>query len=1030
MVSNHRRPMTLRISSTDTSSTRPVILPRIRQQIIEAVSKSRVTIITGPTGCGKSTQVPALLLDSYGGAGDDGSAGGGYVLCTQPRRLAVVQVAKRVATERNASLGGKDVGYHIGQNNLSTHKTRLLFTTAGILLEELRANGMQALTRFRVILIDECHERSPESDLVLTICKSFMTAHPTAPIRLVLMSATFDHARYRAYFADVPNCEAIENITLETASSFSSMYERVGVSYIEDVIPHLPDAKEHHGKLLRTMWTNPDEDLAGDDGGKSLSQPLLRLIKSLVTWLNDNEPEDGIFLIFAPTYRHLEQCYDMLRWVGGGGGKASSSCFGLGVLHSSVDVNDCLREMKGGHAAGKRKVLLCSAIADSSVTIPNVTCVIDLCRSLEVRWDCMKRAPFVNTTWSSQSVCDQRKGRTGRTCPGRVFRLVTRRFYVLLKSYETPQLTLSSCRNETLSLLCSNNKVMNERPSGMLSRCLDAPTPAVVTDSMEFLQSVGACHIEGKGRKKKLKATLCGELLAAMPFTVSDSTVVLAGAQLGLLHEILAFKAICSHKPAPIVHYFGNSARNESTLLSFFPDVQLQDPSSVALANLSAYIYWDTHWNAERAIKKRNEFQAMSNQFTGDLRNGKGCEELWYWSDEVEEEHVDWCRHHDINPTAVRSIAEIIDSTINILFHAHYEPDWLRCSSPTPIWRQKDKWKSGRFGKDDMDMLRCVYGAAQSVYLCDALTSLSQEDGLSSLAIQRALVDIAGDTSRRPSNKAAAALIRKKQRPVACVHFLQGHCQFGSRCRNSHAPDARPPKCRFYPACTNSRCVYSHGDDRDDYDVTAAARSIAQNPLEAIAPLVVSLHNDPIDWYFEHASELLLLGEGSFHFTRALRALNLTGFSSSTFEGTPYRNDPSFLQNVDATRLHLDSRIVQRVKAHGTTAFSWCFPFITGMDEDETVHDALMLGTFHSLTALCKESPHDEFSFALMLQGDQLCRWNVLRSALRTGWELTEWNLFEPDDFVGYQPSRATGEAFPLDKARFYVFQYKRGHIL
>ena len=151
---------------------------------------------------GKSTQVPAILLDGLASpdnsnAAIDGSISKGYILCTQPRRLAVCAVAERVAEERNVKLGGTEVGYHIGQKNLSSKKTRLLFTTAGILLEELRDNGMEALTKFATIIIDECHERSSESDLVLAICKSFMRAHPTAPIRIVLMSATFDHARLR-----------------------------------------------------------------------------------------------------------------------------------------------------------------------------------------------------------------------------------------------------------------------------------------------------------------------------------------------------------------------------------------------------------------------------------------------------------------------------------------------------------------------------------------------------------------------------------------------------------------------------------------------------------------------------------------------------------------------------------------------------------------------------------------------------------------------------------------------------------------
>ena len=961
-------------------------------------------------------------------ASSDGAIGGsgnrGYILCTQPRRLAVCAVAERVAEERNVKVGGTEVGYHIGQKNFSSKKTRLLFTTAGILLEELRNNGMEALTKFATIIIDECHERSSESDLVLTICKSFMRAHPMAPIRVVLMSATFDHARYADYFADVPGCETIESITLETASSFTAMYERVKIRYIEDAIPLLPD-KQDHGHLLRTMRSNPDADLAGDDAGKSLSSPMLRLIKSLLLWLDVNEPAEGIFLLFVPTYRHLEQVFSNMRCCGG----VRSPTFSVGVLHSSVDVDECIREMKGRHLqfGGRRKLLLASAIADSSVTIPGVTAVIDLCRGLEVKWDNSRKNPIARTCWASQSVCDQRKGRTGRTCSGRVYRLVHRGHYVNLQRYETPALTLSSCRNEVLSLLCSTNKVMNERPSGLLSRCLDAPMPLVVTSSMEYLVAIGAARLEGKGKKRKLLPSNTGELLAALPFAVADSSVILAGSQLGLLHEILAFKAICSHKPAPIVHCFGDSVRNETTLQSFYPDVDVQDPNSVALANLSAYIFWDTYWSAKLGAKIRKRFEDESVDFRGeDLGNGAGAESLWHWTDDVEQEHYEWCQSHDINPTAVKAIEEILHVVMNILFRAHFEPDWLRCSSPTPPWRQKNRWKDERYGEEDLDALAWVFGVQRSRALGEALSSLSNEGGLSSLAIQRALVDMAGD--RPPPRNAASFIRKKKERPIACVFFLSGHCQFGSRCNNSHSPDAVPPPCRFYPTCTNDKCVYSHGDTTEDS--TTIARSLVKNPLEAIADASVVDSMEPVEWYLMNEGKLLLLGEGNFGFTRALRSLDLRDFVSTTYEGTPYVNDISFLKNVDATRLHLDARILSSVRSKGTSAFSWCFPYITDREEDEAGHEGLLLGTFHSLTTLCKESSSREgFSFALALQGDQFSRWNVLRSALRTGWELTNFSYFDPSDFIDYEPCRASGEPFPLDKARFYVFSYQHGNI-
>lgn len=390
----------------------PSISPRLRTRIVESVSLNRLTIVVGPTGSGKSTLIPSLLQDGLEGR----------VLCSLPRRLAVVAIAKRVAHLKGSSkLGGdSDVGFHVGNHNLSTNQTKLLFTTAGIMLEDLRNNGVEALTKFKCVIIDECHERSPESDLVLTLVKRCMKKHPKERFRLVLMSATFNHKRYTSYFKDVPGCSTIDTITLETAESFTAWHSQVQTFYLDNIpIPQALLAP--HKGFINKMRRDPNDDLRSQ-GGKSLSDAILAFIRTLVTCLDVEEPKSAPFLIFVPTYRHLEQLYRTLVRVNGG-------MLTLNVLHSAIDIEDCMRSLAiASRDRGRRHVLLASAIADSSVTVPGVTCVIDLCRSLEVRWNVSKRMYDAKTEWCSKSIADQRKGRTGRTCPGRVFRLVHQSF--------------------------------------------------------------------------------------------------------------------------------------------------------------------------------------------------------------------------------------------------------------------------------------------------------------------------------------------------------------------------------------------------------------------------------------------------------------------------------------------------------------------------------------------------------------------------------------------------------------------------
>jgi HrpA-like RNA helicase len=232
---------------------------------------------------------------------------GSPILCTQPRRLAVVAVATYVAKQRVEARLGKEVGYHVGQDKMANHETGLLFATAGILLEELKGQGLHALTKYKVVIIDECHERSCESELVLTIIKQFMIANPRSNLRLVLMSATFNHNLYTSFFHGVPGCEYVDTITLQTAESIDAFYSKVQTHYLEDISRMLASSVAEHTADYMTycnaMKCDPMVELDGSGGGKALSHQLLLCIMSLVNHLHCDESPDSIFLVFAPTYR-------------------------------------------------------------------------------------------------------------------------------------------------------------------------------------------------------------------------------------------------------------------------------------------------------------------------------------------------------------------------------------------------------------------------------------------------------------------------------------------------------------------------------------------------------------------------------------------------------------------------------------------------------------------------------------------------------------------------------------------------------
>jgi len=185
-----------------------------RDEVVCAVQRHQVVVISGATGCGKSTQVPQFVLEHEIGAGRGGEC---YIVCTQPRRISAVGLAERVSRERGDSGPGGAVGYSIRLESKQSEKTRLLFCTTGILLRRLvgdaeegeAAPGGGGAKEDRVlegvthVVVDEVHERSLESDLLLLLLSDLLArrlrAKRKAP-KVVLMSATADADLFAGYF--------------------------------------------------------------------------------------------------------------------------------------------------------------------------------------------------------------------------------------------------------------------------------------------------------------------------------------------------------------------------------------------------------------------------------------------------------------------------------------------------------------------------------------------------------------------------------------------------------------------------------------------------------------------------------------------------------------------------------------------------------------------------------------------------------------------------------------------------------------
>ncbi|XP_033747970.1 ATP-dependent RNA helicase DEAH12, chloroplastic-like [Pecten maximus] len=363
-----------------------------RSDILDIVKNNQVSVIIGETGSGKSTQMAQYLYQS-------GHANNGMIACTQPRKIAAISVATHVASEMGTSVGDI-IGYKVGMQEKKTSFTKVLFMTDHALLKECLRD--RNLSSFSCIIIDEAHERSIYTDLLLGMIKSCLDVR--TDLRVVVTSATIDPEVFVQYFGKCP-----------VLSVSGRMFP------------------------VEVIWREPDSDQ------ESFSNYIDECVKKAMD-VHYNQPE-GDILVFVTSPQETEICCEKFMNFT----EERDGNFVCLQLHGKLQAEEQRKVFDT--IIGKRKIVFATNSAETSVTIPGIRYVIDTGLAKEMSYDPKRKMNTLAVTTVAQSSANQRKGRAGRLGPGVCFRLYTEDEYDTMKANMVPEILRVNLGQAMLKLM-------------------------------------------------------------------------------------------------------------------------------------------------------------------------------------------------------------------------------------------------------------------------------------------------------------------------------------------------------------------------------------------------------------------------------------------------------------------------------------------------------------------------------------------------------------------------------------------------
>lgn len=456
---------------------------KCRNQILYLLEKYRTVVIVGETGSGKTTQIPQYLHEA-------GWTGNGFMVgITQPRRVAATTVASRVADERGAMLG-HEVGYAIRFDDCTDPKaTRIKFLTDGMLVREMMWDPM--LKKYSVLILDEAHERTLNTDIVVGLLKKIMKKRED--LRLIISSATLDAELFKNFFETNPHSSSSPSKDTATVMSIEGRAYPVDVHYTTQPLPNYLTG------VVETVLAIHREQGPGD-------------VLAFLT--GQEEVEKAV----AEIREHAERSKKGLR---------------LEVLpmYGGLPYSEQIRVFQRS-TPNIRKVVVATNIAETSVTIPGIIYVID-CGFVKLRAfstkNCLETLVVAPT---SQSSAQQRSGRAGRIRSGKSYRLYTEAEFGKLQVSTVPEMQRSNMAPVILQLKALG--VENVLRFHFLS-----PPPAqALLQGLELLYALEAID------DKCMLTDPLGLQMAEIPLDPKFARMLLMSEKFGCSEEVLTIAAM------------------------------------------------------------------------------------------------------------------------------------------------------------------------------------------------------------------------------------------------------------------------------------------------------------------------------------------------------------------------------------------------------------------------------------------------------------------------------------------------------